>query len=64
MANLNEPGLELVVNDDVVAIALEAVPVVRHHGSDSLQRVHDAPGDVGEQLLRDRFTPRALQIQA
>ena len=29
---LDEPGLQLVVDDDVVAIALEAVLVVVHHG--------------------------------
>ena len=29
---LDQPGLQLVIDDDVVAVALEAVLVVVHHG--------------------------------
>ena len=34
---LDQPGLQLVVDDDVIAIALKAVFVVVHHGRHSLQ---------------------------
>lgn len=60
----DQPRLQFVVDDDVVSVTLEAMPIVRHYRRHRFQRVHDAPRDVGEQLLRDRFTSRALQIQA
>lgn len=39
--NLDEPGLELVVHDDVVPVALEAVLVAHHHWLHRLVRQTD-----------------------
>lgn len=61
---LNQPWLQFVVDDDVVSIALKTVAVIRHYRRHRFQRVHDAPGDISEQFLRDRLSARALQIQA
>lgn len=58
----DQPRFQFVVDDDVVSVTFEAMAIVRHHRRDCLQRVHDAPGDVGEQLLCDSFTSRALQV--
>ena len=36
--DLYEPGLEVVVDDDVIAVALVAMPVRHHHRGHSLYR--------------------------
>ena len=59
--DLDEPGLEAVVDDDVVAVTLVAVAVGHHDGRHRLQAVHDQPVDLVEQLLRRRLAPRRLQ---
>mmetsp|Transcript_20030 Transcript_20030/g.79897 ORF Transcript_20030/g.79897 Transcript_20030/m.79897 type:complete len:226 (-) Transcript_20030:793-1470(-) len=53
--DLDEPRLEVGVDEDVVPVALEAVLVVDDRALDGLQRVHDDQLDVAEELvgLRD-----------
>ena len=50
--DLHEPGLEVRVDEYVVAVALEAVPVVDHHALHALQAVHDHLVDALEQPAR------------
>ena len=63
-AYLDKPWLELVVDDDVVPIALEAVPVVGHDGCHGFEGVHHQPRDGREQPLRHFPAPSALQVKA
>lgn len=62
--NLHQPRLQRVVNDDIVPVTLEAVPIAGHHARDGLQRVHNQPGDRPKQLVRNFLPAGSLQVQA
>ena len=62
--HLDKPGLQVVVDDDVVAVALVAVPVRHHHRGHGLQAVHYQPVDLVEQFVAGHLPPRHLQVQA
>ena len=62
--HLDQPGLQVVVDDDVVAVALVAVPVRHHHRGHGLQAVHYQPVDLVEQFVAGNLPPRHLQVQA
>jgi hypothetical protein len=51
VAHLDEPGLELRVDDDVVAVALEAVPVVNHHVLPTTGKLVTHTRDIGTRRL-------------
>jgi len=50
--DLDEPGLEALVHNDVVAVQLEAVAVVDHGALARLQRVHHDGADLRKEALR------------
>ena len=58
---LNEPRLKVLVDDDVVSVALVAVPVRDHDRGHGLEAVHDEPGHLVEELLRGGLAARRLQ---
>ena len=58
--HLNHPRFELVVDDDVVAVALKAVSVGGHDGRDSFQGMNYKPSHVRKELIRARLASRAL----
>ena len=61
--DLNEPRLEVVVDDDVVAVALVAVSVRDHDGGHRLQTVNYQPVDLIEQFLAGGLAPGHLQVE-
>uniref|UniRef100_A0A480HXA7 Putative tubulin polyglutamylase TTLL1 isoform X3 n=1 Tax=Sus scrofa TaxID=9823 RepID=A0A480HXA7_PIG len=63
LLRLDQPGLQPVVDDDVVAVALEAVFVVVHHRGHGLQRLHDDPVDLVEQLAGHLLAAGALEVE-
>ena len=60
VTHLNKPGLELVVNNDVIAVALKTVSVGSHDGGHSSQGVHQTPVDVPEEFVCPGLTTGAL----
>lgn len=60
--DLYQPRFQFVVDNDIVAITLETVPVISHHRSYSFQRMDYAPRNIGKQFFRHGLPPRAFQV--
>lgn len=61
--DLNKPWLQLVINDDVIAITLKTVLIIVHYGSDGLQRLHHDPVDLVEQPVGHILSSGAFKVQ-
>ena len=60
-AHLNQPGLELFVHNDVVAVHLKAMAIIDHDVLAGLQGLQDDLPQICRKLLHGIFTPCALQ---
>lgn len=63
MTHFYQPRFQLVVDNDIISVTFETVPIICHHRRYRFQRVHYAPWNIREQFLGDRFATCALQVQ-
>mmetsp|Transcript_23697 Transcript_23697/g.61548 ORF Transcript_23697/g.61548 Transcript_23697/m.61548 type:complete len:332 (+) Transcript_23697:422-1417(+) len=61
--HLDQPRLEVAVDNDVKAVEFEAVPVVDHHVLARLEGADDDVVDVGQQAAADRGAVRARDVR-
>ena len=61
--DLDQPWLEIVVDDNIVSIALVTMSIRDHDRGHCLQTVHNQPVDLIEQLVTRNLSTRHLKIQ-
>lgn len=61
--DLDQPGLQVIINDYVIAIDLETMTIVGHHRSHCVQGVPDGGGDAAPQHIRNALASQAVQVQ-